>query len=379
MIIRTELIKETCGKILTAVDDSTPSMVTDFIELTANGDTLSLAVTNNEYFVEVQIPLGETVSPLHATVNAKLFLKLVSQITSDTIGFSINENTLVVNGNGTYKLPLAYDQVSGEVLNLPRINIENVTNDMNVDGAVLVSILQYNSKEIGKTSVVRPVQKYYYVDDKGCITFTSGACVNSFTLDSPIKVLFSNKLVKLFKLFKDKTVHMSLGYDAISNDIVQAKIKFECDDIVITSKLNNEDTLLNAVPVTAIRNRANTVHPYSVTLSKDALVETINRLLLFTAEGNKDGSKFYSTFEFNTDYVTVYDYGKKNSEIIYYNNEDSNVTSAYTAILDLTDIKLVIDTCSEPYVTINFGDSQAIVIPRQSVRNVIPEIHINAN
>lgn len=377
MIIRTELIKETCGKILTAVDDSAISVVTELLELEAKEDTLYLSVTNKEYFTEVKLPLGEVVPALHATVNAKLFLKLISQMTSDTIEFRVTDNTLIVKGNGTYKLPIVFD--NDEMMNLPKINIENVTNEMTIDGAVLLSILQYNSKEISKNSVVRPVQKLYYVDNNGCITFTSGACVNSFTLDAPIRVLFNNKLVKLFKLFKDKKVNFSLGYDAISDEIVQTKVRFECDDICITAILSCDDTLLNSVPVMAIRNRANTIHPYSVTINKDSIIETINRLLLFTNDGVKDNSKFYSTFEFSKDYMTVYDSGKKNSEVIYYNNDDSNITTTYTAILDLTDIKSVLDTCAEQYVTINFGDAQAIVIPRQNVRNVIPEIHINAN
>jgi hypothetical protein len=242
-----------------------------------------------------------------------------------------------------------------------------------------LSILTYNSKEIQKNSVVKPVQKLYYVDENGCITFTTGACVNSFVLSQPIKVLFNNKLVKLFKLFRGKTLNFALGYDAISDEIIQTKVKFECEDISITSILSCDDTLLNSVPVTAIRRRANTVHPYSVTLHKDAITETINRLLLFANEGGKDATKFYSTFEFENDFVTVFDSGKKNSEILYYNNENSNVTEKYSAILDLTDLKNIIDTCSEQYVTINFGDNQAIVIPRGNVRNVVPEIHINAN
>lgn len=377
MIIRTELIKETCSKILTAVDDNGISVVTELLELEAKGEYLHLAVTNREYFTEVRLPLGEEVAHLHATVNAKLFLKLISLTTSDTIELHSDGSTLTVKGNGSYKLPIVFE--NDNMMLLPRIEIENVTGEMTLDGETLISILQYNSKEISKNSVVKPVQKLYYVDDKGCITFTTGACVNSFTLDSPIRVLFNNKLVKLFKLFKDKKVNFSLGYDAISNDIVQTKVRFECDDIVITAILACDDTLLNSVPVTAIRNRANTIHPYSVTLSKSALVETFNRLLLFTNEGSKDSSKFYSAFEFGTDSVTVYDYGKKNSEVLYYNNEDSNITDTYTAILDITDVKNVLDTCDEQYVTINFGDTQAIVIPRQSVRNVIPEIHINAN
>lgn len=377
MIIRTELIKETCSKILPAVDDSAIGVVTEMLELTANEDTLKLAVTNKEYYAVVNLPLGEVVPSLHATVNAKLFLKLMAQMTSDTIEFRVNENALIIKGNGTYKLPLIYE--NDELLTLPEISINNVTSTMSMDGDILVSILQYNSKEIQKNSVVRPVQKLYYVDEEGCITFTSGACVNSFTLETPIKVLFNNKLVKLFKLFKGKTVAFSIGYDAISDEIVQTKVKFECEDICITSVLSCDDTLLNSVPVAAIRRRANTVHPHSVTLSKDAVAETINRLLLFANEGGKDATKFYSTFEFNTDFVTVYDSGKKNTEILYYNNETSNIENVYTAILDLTDLKNIIDTCTEQYITINFGDSQAIVIPRGTIRNVVPEIRISAN
>jgi DNA polymerase III sliding clamp (beta) subunit (PCNA family) len=377
MIIRTELIKETCAKILTAVDDSAIGVVTEMLELNIENDTLHLYVTNKEYFAEVKLPLGETVAPLNATVNAKLFLKLIAQMTSDTIEFRVDENVLTVKGNGTYKLPLIFE--NDNMLHLPRISIDNVTSEMTIDGELLMSILTYNSKEIQKNSVVKPVQKLYYVDESGCITFTSGACVNSFTLSKPIKVLFNNKLVKLFKLFKGKTVNFYLGYDAISDEIVQTKVKFDCEDISITSILSCDDTLLNSVPVEAIRRRANTLHPYSVTLHKDAVTETINRLLLFANEGGKDATKFYSTFEFEGDFVTVFDSGKKNSEILYYNNENSNVTEKYSAILDLTDLKNIIDTCSEQYVTINFGDNQAIVIPRGNVRNVVPEIHINAN
>ena len=265
------------------------------------------------------------------------------------------------------------------MLTLPKIEINNVTANTVIDGEDLICILQNNSKEITKDVVVRPVQKLYYVDDQGCITFTSGACVTSFTIDTPIRVLFNNKLVKLFKLFKDKKVNFSLGYDAISNDIIQTKVRFECDDIIITAILSCDDKLLNSVPVTAIRNRANTIYPYSVTLSKDDIIESINRLLLFTPDENKDNSKFYSTFEFNKDYVVVYDKGKINKETLYYTNDDSNITDVYTAILDLTDIKNVLTSTSEQYITINFGDKQAIVIPRQNVRNVIPEIHNNAN
>ena len=142
-IIRSEDLKEVCNKILTAVDSTEVSLVTETLELIAKDDILRLGVTNREYYTEVKFQL-EDIQDFHATVNAMLFLKLVSQITTDTIEMYIEENTLVVIGNGTYKVPLIYD--GEELLKLPKIVINNVTNTFNIKSEILNSILTYNSK-----------------------------------------------------------------------------------------------------------------------------------------------------------------------------------------------------------------------------------------
>ena len=42
-------------------------------------------------------------------------------------------------------------------------------------------------------------------------------------------------------------------------------------------------------------------------------------------------------------------------------------------MLDLNDIKNTLETCNEQYLNLSFGDSQAMVISRGYVRNVLPE------
>ena len=44
---------------------------------------------------------------------------------------------------------------------------------------------------------------------------------------------------------------------------------------------------------------------------------------------------------------------------------------------DLMDIKNTLETCNEQYLTINFGDSVAIVISRANIKNVIPECSVD--
>lgn len=371
LILKRELFQKYCTDILSAVDSNELSILTETLELKTLNNTLVMSVTNREYYAKVIIPI-ENVLELQATVNANLFLRLIAQISTPEIELSVTDNFLVVKGNGLYKLPLIFDGDS--LLELPEININNVTATFELDSEILLSILNYNSKQLSIGTISKPVQKLYYVDGKGAVTFTSGACVNSFELPENIRILLNGRLVKLFKLFKGKGVRFTLGYDNLTDDIIQTKVRFESSDISITAILSCDDTMLNSVPVEAIRGRASAYYPYTVNLSKDALLKTISRLMLFSGSASKELIS-YSTFEFEKDKVTIYDSKKENKETLNYNNENSNIEETYKTIVDLAELKGVLESCSEQYVNINFGDTEALILTRGHVVNIIPEIH----
>lgn len=371
MIIRIEEIQSACSKILAAVDSSAVSTLTETLRLSTEGKNLYISVTNKEYYARVKIEMTEEID-FKATVNANLFLKLVSQITTETIELSIDDSALVLKGNGTYKLPLIFD--GDKLLELPEIKIDNPTVNFNIDSSILLSILNYNSKELSKGIISRPIQKLYYMDNAGAITFTTGACVNSFTLQQPVKVLLNDRLVKLFKLFKSEQVDFTLGYDSIAEDTIQTKVRFESKDVVITAVLSCDDSMLQSFPVNAVRSRANAEYPYSININREQLIQTINRLLLFTsARGAQDIINPYSTFEFKTDRVTIWDTHHENFEDIFYSNTKCAVEDKYVAMFDFKDFKTTLENCSEQYVTLNFGDEQALVVARGNVKVVIPE------
>ena len=375
MIIRIEKLQNACKNILTAVDSNTLSTITETLELVTVDNYLYMNVTNREYFAQVKIDIGEVVD-FHATVNATLFLKLISQITTDTVELNIKDNYVVVVANGTYKLPLIFD--GDKLLELPEIEIKNVTNEFEIDSDILTSILQYNSKELLKGTIARPVQRLYYVDEKGAITFTSGACVNSFNLPQEVKLLFNDRLVKLFKLFDGSKVNLKIGYDNISEDIIQTKVSFTSPDIKLTAILSCDDSLLSKVPVSAIRGIATAEYPYSININKEYLLQAISRLLLFnTLSGSRDIVKPYSTLEFGKDSVIIYDVKKENKEVVNYNNTVLDIDEPYTAILDLPELKATLETCNEPYLNINFGNNTSIVLTRGRITNVIPECVID--
>ena len=371
MILQTENLKNVCSKILAAVDSGDYSIFADTLQIKAKDGVLTLSVTNGEYFVKVTENVDE-VDNFNATVNANLFLKLISQITTETVEFSCNDKALTIKANGVYNLPLIYHE--DRVLELTEIKIDNPVKEFNIDSEVLLSILNFNMVEITKNNTTRkPIQKLFYVDGSGAITWASSACVNNFTLKEDVKLLLGVKLVKLFRLFKDGDVHFTLGFDKVQGDsTIQTKVRFEWNNITITAVLTCDDDLLSKVPVAAIRGRANGAYPFSVDVDKELLKSAITRLLLFSA--NKSNVMPYGIFEFKRDKVTIYDVGRENSETLYY--ESSNVSDIdYVAPLDLVDIKATLDGCTEQLLTVNFGDGQCVSVVRGNVKNIVPELN----
>lgn len=368
--LKSEELKDICSKILTAVDSNGLSEITETLELVLIDKVLYLNVTNREYFVKIKL-LTNVDGDFHATVHAELFLKLISKITTELVTLEIKDNSLLINGNGTYKLPMVYN--GNELLTLPKIEIINETNSFTVPGSILNSIYIYNSKQFAMGNIVNPIQSLYYVDEQGAITFTTGATVNKFSISNPIKLLFNSKLVKLFKLFKKEDIQFKIGQDQISADIIQTKVKFISSNIELTAILPMNDSEVNKVPVQAIRDRAFKDYDNTVVINREELLQTINRLSIFSYSSTSVDRTF-SIFEFSNNDVTIKDINKINSETIKYSNS-INLAENYTCVLDFNDIKLVLETTSDEFINLSFGDHQAIVCSRNNIYNVIPEIN----
>lgn len=347
----------------------------ELVELSAEGNTLKLSVTNNEYYVSTLFNIEEAVENMKATINASLFLKLISQITTETLEITKKDNYIQINANGKYKVPIIFS--NDKMMELPKIEIINPTVNMEMDTEILKSILAYNSKELQKGIISNgEIQKLHYMDEQGAVTFTTGACVNNFTLPKPIKILLNNKIVKLFKLFDSETVDFTLGYDAISEEIIQTKIKIASKNVILTAILNCDNSLLKMIPTDKIRGRANTAYPYTINVNKNGLSQAISRLLTMIMP-NKAKSSNPSQFQpiakfvFSKDKLTIWDLNEENCEEVTTTNY--NEDNEYNALFNLNDIKLTLDTCIEPYLAISFGDKEAMVISRLNILNVIPE------
>ena len=199
--INTEKIRQVASKIALGVEDDRSSPLTELLEFELKDKVLTLKATNKEYFLSVTlVDASDSDEYFHVTIVANSFLQMITKTTTPDIKLSVTEAGLVFEGNGKYIFPITLD--GEETVSLPTIEWgEEEVLDLEMDGSILASIQKYNSKELSKDVIVKPIQRLYYVDNHGALTFTDGACVNEFELEKEFKVLFNDRLVQLFKLF----------------------------------------------------------------------------------------------------------------------------------------------------------------------------------
>ncbi len=375
MKISTEIIKSVCSDILAAVDSSVLDEVAGLVQLEAHDKTLTFSVTNHNYYVSTKLDLPEPTEDFFATINAILFLKLISKSTTDFVDISISDKSVVVTSNGTYTFPLVYKNM--EILRLPVISIQNVTSEFNVPSSVFLSIFKYNSKEFTKvdstTAKKKEIYRTHYMDDKGAITMSGGACVNNFTLEQPVKLFITDKVVKLFKLLPpDAPVKFTLGHNPTPAGTVQTVCSFCTDKVIITSVFPDASRLLATLQVEAIRTMSGTEFPYFVTLNKGLVSQSLERLLLFV-----DNLEVVCTgkFVFYKNKLVIFDSQGVNTEEIPYENVVESIDDENPVVynFNLLELKLTIDNCEE-FININFGGAKHINILTNNVVNIVPAL-----
>ncbi len=383
MIINTKDFQEAANKILLAADlDKTAAN----LELIAEGSILSLNVTNREFYVSVRFTL-DAPTAFHAVVDAALFLSLVSGITTDTFNLDIDDTKIVVtSGKSKYKLPMIYDNEG--LMKLPVIKIANKTVEMNFPKDVMSSILNVNSKELLKlksvNGVVNELQKLYYIDETGCFTFTTGACVNAFTLEKPIKLLLNERIVKLFKLFKDDAA-FTFGIDPIGAGQIVTKMTLETSDTYLAAIITCDDLLISKVqgPCAATKRLINEAYDYRLVIAANEFYSAISRLMMFTKNNKSVTDKvnaYYQPVKITLrDSSLIIQDKFDNAEYVTIENESYMPDVEYTFHVNIVDIKLVLESCKNEHVNFNCGNSRSITISRGAISNLIPEVAVNGN
>jgi len=373
MILKTKNFQEAANKILLAVgvDKAAANL-----ELAARDTKLYLRVTNREWYCAVAFDL-ETPTEFRAVVDANLFLNLISGISTEEFELEIKDTVVVVKAGRSYKLAMIYE--NDQLMKLPIIKLdpEQVTVSMTISNDILMSILNVNSREVQKAKKVEvnELQRYYYIDETGCFTFTTGACINAFTLEKPIKLLLTDKVVKLFKLF-GSDAFLSYGHIVNADNSLQPIVVFQTEDVYVATRLLSDETCIQKVkaPCDAMKALAKEIYEHNLVLSATDLSAAISRLLMFhkNSSAKADLSFVPASVEFSNTELTISDISGDNKEVITIEN-GSSTPGGYSMGVNLIDLKAVLDSCKNEHITMNCGNHKSIIICRANISNVIAE------
>lgn len=378
MVLELKDFKETCSKLLLAINDSELSTLTNVLELKTEGKTLILLTTNGEYSLSIKFPLDHE-ETFKATVSAALFLKFITSITTKNVELKYTEKYLEVKWENVYdyKVPLIYND--DKLLEIEEIKIKNPTTSLKISGDILQSIVEYNGRELQKiSSVNNTVQKCFYIDETGCLTYSNfTACYNSFNLEKPIRILVNQKTVKLFKLFKDSMTDCVLGYDPINNEITQTKLSISTDTINLVVITDNNNGLLEqgAAHIKAIRETLNYNYTYSMGINKNELLQALNRLLLFKETQEVETiESYYIKINISSAGLCLKDNTENNIEQIQLTNTP-NAVIEYSMILNGAFLKSILESIQEDFIRIDFGNKRTVLIKWKNVINVLSEVN----
>jgi hypothetical protein len=248
---------------------------------------------------------------------------------------------------------------------------------MPISHDILDSILTVNSKEIAKVKKmeVNELQKMYYIDETGCFTFTTGACVNEFTLEKPVKLLLNERIVKLFKLFNEDVL-FSLGQDPLPNGTSRTKITLETANVYLAAIITSDDLLISKVqgPCIATKRFISEAYAHHLVLSAKDVSAAINRLMLFTKNSvDKVNMTFIPAHVIIDQDEVVFKDKFGNIETVTIEN-GSYVDDVYEMDVNLADIKLITDSCKGEHITMNCGNHKSVVFIRGNISNLIPEV-----
>lgn len=252
------------------------------IELKDHKLTLTTTDAINYLFIAEQKVDGED---FNVVVQTETFAKLVSKMTSETTSLELVGEELRVKGNGDYKIELPLDE-EGELIKFPRpldsVSHEMMTkeSDYEINLSTIKKLLTVNKPALA-TSLDVPCYTGYYVGENVVSTDTYKICGTDIKLfDEP--VLIGPEMMDLLDVMIDENISVWI----INNSIVF----YTPDCTVYGAKLDGIDNY----QIDAISGLLDLDFPSECSVSKDSILQSLDRLSLFVGPYDKNG--IYMTF-----------------------------------------------------------------------------------
>lgn len=354
LTIKTAVLQEAVTKAIKGVSNNKFLPITGLLGIKCSNDKLVLTTTDATNYLYVMSDLTKS-EDFAVTVYADTFSKLISRMTCENVTLTLTENYLEVTGNGTYKIELPLDE-TGNIIKYPdplSKVIDLTSTEMGtIELGTVKQIINSVKPSLSVTTDV-PCYMNYYMKDKVVGTDTYKiACLDTAVFEK--EKLISSELLLLVSVMDSAEIKYEM-YDG-------GIIVFTSPNVIVYGKVADG---LNEYSITAIENLIDLESDSSCTVSKDKLLQLLDRLSLFVNPYDKNAIRL--TFGGNA--VTIDSLSSSGSESISYLSADNAVD--YDCLVDIQMFIEQIKAVTGNTVTIFYGHKQALKLQTDNLIQII--------
>lgn len=288
----------------------------------------------------------------YVVVQADMFSKLIARLTCEKVTMTLTDHALNVKGNGNYMIELPLDE-EGELIVYPdplkKMGEIDSTDTINLSTVRL--ILATAKASLAETDEV-PCYTGYYVGNSVVSTDTYKICGIDIPLfDEP--ALISPETMNLLDLLSDEKIEVARD----GNTLV-----FSTPGCVVYGK--TMDSIAD-FQIDVINNLLGQEFDSSCKVSKDALLQLLDRLALFVSAYDKNG--IYLTF--TREGLQIDSKQANSTELLPY-SESSNFKD-FTCCIDIEMFRSQVKANTASAIEIQYGEDNAIKIVDGNVTQVI--------
>lgn len=342
-------IKDAVNKVIKGAGFNNLIPITSLLGIELVDGKLSFYTTDmtNNFVVSVDKVAGDDID---IVVDADIFSKLIAKTTSEEVEMTVDEDTLLVKGNGKYKVPLISDE-SG-LVTFPKPNINVDSDPVAVKLTSIMNAYNINKNALAKT-LEQPELTAYYCGDRVISTDGTVITFNDFKLMDTDPILIPAQMMLLLTLMDNEDIKCYINGTSIC---------------FMTDNMTVEGTLADGIedyPVEAITAYLDETFNSNCKVPKEVLLSVIDRLSLFIEPYDKNGAYF----TFGRRGINVHSMKDSSTEVINY--VESKDFSEFTCLVDIPLLKSQLDAIPEDTVQIFYGNENAIMLKCGKVTQII--------
>lgn len=278
LTLQTQKLQEMLSKAIKGASNNRMIPITGLVAIHLKDEVLTLITTDASNTLKV-VEKGIKGDDFYAAIQVDLFSKLVAKTTAENIVLTLQEGSLEVKGNGSYRIELPLDE-DGKLIQFPDPKFDYDATKSSLKLSDVKSVLIANKAALALT-MENPCLTGYYFDDKAITTDTFKVCINAVKLFNE-KALLPAELVELLSLCDEETIQVQRS---------NGKVLFTTKTISI---LGHELPDIQNYPAAAIESYLDTEFQSYCDISKAEIMSVLDRLSLFVTVYDKNG--IYLTF-----------------------------------------------------------------------------------